>query len=147
LSSDSPTFPDALYTADEFSGTGQSRTLRGTAARLGLTVVATLFLSLAPLSPSELKSGRALEPVGRHLPRAPDPRSGEWYTRKAAFNRSKAKAWAALLLGAEAAGVVLALLMSLSLLSIDLASFAAAVIAAGAAWLSVKQHEAIGAAA
>lgn len=70
----------------------------------------------------------------------------EWYTRKAEYNRRRARMWSLTLLSAEALGVVLALLKSLSIVRIDLASLAAAVIASGVAWLGLKQHEAIGAA-
>lgn len=67
----------------------------------------------------------------------------EWYTRKAKYNRRRAKFWSFTLLASEALGVVLALLKSLSIVTIDLASLAAAVIASGVAWLAVKQHESV----
>lgn len=67
----------------------------------------------------------------------------EWYVRKASHNRRRATQWSVTLLGAEALGVILALLKGFAVVPIDLASVAAAVIASGAAWLAVKQHESI----
>jgi hypothetical protein len=241
-----PTLPQAFVEADAFSLAGQRRTVRGTSTRLMLTVVATGFLSLAPLWPTELSGHREIEAVGivaaalflvaflielrllrvqperdwydgravaesaktlvwryavgglpypvsqqaddqfrRDIeglatdlePLRPAVASGSaptdwmrslrassleerrdsylrqrvrdqeaWYSRKAAYNYRRARMWIYALLTAEAAGVVLALLKSLSVLSIDLASVAAAVIASGVAWTALKQHESVGAA-
>lgn len=241
-----PELPAAFETADAFSLAGQHRTIRGTAARLILTVIATLCLALAPLWPIEIAEHREIELGGiaaavlflvafllevrllRSRPErewydgravaesartlswryavggAPYPINGElatedfasdirslgtdlaalrpavakgaptawmesvrasgldirrevylrqrvrdqeeWYTRKAEYNRRRAHFWSFTLLTAEASGVVLALLKSLSVVAVDLASLAAALIASGAAWLAVKQHESIGAA-
>lgn len=69
-----------------------------------------------------------------------------WYQRKAALNLRGARFWTATLLIAEASGVLLALLKSLSVVTVDLASLAAAIIASGAAWTALKQHESVGAA-
>lgn len=57
-------FPAAFDTADAFSLEGQRKTLRGTSARLILTVVATLCLSLGPLWPTEIGEHREIEIVG-----------------------------------------------------------------------------------
>jgi len=238
-----PEFPEAFTSADAHSLDGQRRTIRGTAARLVLTVVATLCLALAPLWPIEVGhrevelagilaallfllalllevrllrarpergwyDGRAVAESAKTLAwryavgGAPYPVDGgataddfasdlrslgtdvaalrqvvstggqptawmenvrsadlnarrdvylrqrvrdqeEWYARKADYNRRRARFWNAVLLTAEALGVVLALLKSLSIVPIDLASLAAAVIASGMAWLAVKQHESI----
>ncbi|WP_433598141.1 DUF4231 domain-containing protein [Nocardia sp. CA-135953] len=70
----------------------------------------------------------------------------EWYARKATFNIRRARMWVATLLVAEAAGVILALLKSTSVVPVDLACVAAAVIASGVAWTALKQHESVGAA-
>ena len=67
----------------------------------------------------------------------------EWYVSAAARNRSRARLWNAVLLSAEIAGVLLALSKGLTLIAVDLASVAAAVIASGVAWLAVKQHESL----
>jgi hypothetical protein len=66
-----------------------------------------------------------------------------WYSRKAAYNSSRATWWSIALLVAEAVGVILAALKSLDIISIDLASLVAALIASGGAWLAVKQHESV----
>jgi hypothetical protein len=67
----------------------------------------------------------------------------QWYAQKATYNRRRATFWSFTLVTAEAIGVVFALLKGLGVVSIDLATIAAAVIASGAAWLAVKQHESI----
>jgi protein-S-isoprenylcysteine O-methyltransferase Ste14 len=241
-----PRFPAAFEAADSFSLEGQRKTLRGTSARLILTVLATLCLSIGPLWPTEIGEHHEIEIVGivaaalflvaflyevwllRLKPESewydgravaestktlswryavggkPYPigedadeafeldikalgtdvgalqgavatggsptawmrslRSTDletrrssyiegrvrdqeaWYARKARHNLRRARMWSLTLLVAEALGVVLALLKALSFVTIDLASLAAAVIASGAAWLAVKQHESIGAA-
>lgn len=239
-------FPAAFEAADHFSLGGQRKTLRGTSARLILTVVATLCLSIGPLWPTEIGEHREIEvvgivaaalflmafvyevwllrlkperewydgravaesiktlswryavggnpyPVGEHVDesfelhikglgtdvkalqgavatggsptawmrrlRSADLETrrnsyiegrvrdqAQWYARKARHNLRRARMWSLTLLVAEALGVVLALLKALSFIEIDLASLAAAVIASGAAWLAVKQHESVGAA-
>jgi hypothetical protein len=243
-----PELPRAFRSADAFSLLGQRRVLRGTSARLVLTVVATLLMAVAPLWPTHVSPDREIELVGivaaalflvafvfelwllRRRPErdwydgravaestktlswryavggspyaisadvdvdatfAADVRSlgtdvpplradvetggtatpwmrslrasdlatrrasyvrdriadqERWYSTKAAYNLRRARAWSAVLLVSEALGVVLALLKSLGVVSIDFASLAAAVIASGAAWLALKQHESIGAA-
>lgn len=70
----------------------------------------------------------------------------EWYARKATYNLRRARLWTTVLLVSEAGGVTLALLKSLSVVPIDLASLAASVIASGAAWTGLRQHESVGAA-
>ncbi|MFL6108830.1 MAG: DUF4231 domain-containing protein [Marmoricola sp.] len=69
-----------------------------------------------------------------------------WYADKAAYNHSRTRIWTGVLLLAEAAGVVLALIRSLTIIDIDLAPIAAAVIASGVAWMALRQHESVGAA-
>jgi hypothetical protein len=70
----------------------------------------------------------------------------QWYAAKSAYNRRRGHQWNALLLGAEALGVAFALIKGLGIFPLDLACVMAAVIAGGAAWLAVKQHESLAAA-
>jgi len=70
----------------------------------------------------------------------------DWYARKAVHNLRRARFWTIVLLVSEGGGVTLALLKSLSVVPIDLASLAASIIASGAAWTGLKQHESVGAA-
>jgi hypothetical protein len=69
-----------------------------------------------------------------------------WYARKARYNVTQARRWSRALLTFEALAVGFALVKALGLVELDLASFAAAAIAGGAAWLALKQHESVAAA-
>ena len=66
-----------------------------------------------------------------------------WYEAKAQLNRSGARRWRVTLLVIESVGVLAALLRAVGLVMIDLAGIAAAIAAAGVAWLSLKQHESL----
>jgi hypothetical protein len=63
-----------------------------------------------------------------------------WYTSKAKKNESAAHRWRVLLVGIEVLGVVAALLRALDIITVDLAGIVAAAIAAGIAWVGVRQY-------
>jgi hypothetical protein len=68
----------------------------------------------------------------------------EWYRRRATTNSARARRWRLALLGMEIAGIVLAFCGAIwSTTWLGLAGVVAAVIAAAAAWLAVRQHEAL----
>jgi hypothetical protein len=66
-----------------------------------------------------------------------------WYEFKALHNQKAARRWRLALLAIESAGVFAALLRAIGAISLDLAGVAAAIAAAGVAWLSLKQHESL----
>ncbi|MEU4887840.1 MULTISPECIES: DUF4231 domain-containing protein [Streptomyces] len=66
-----------------------------------------------------------------------------WYAKKAEFNRIRALRWRLVLLGVELAGFLAAMIHVSQVINIDLAGVAAALIGAGAAWLTTKQHESL----
>jgi SMODS and SLOG-associating 2TM effector domain 1/SMODS and SLOG-associating 2TM effector domain 3 len=66
-----------------------------------------------------------------------------WYESKALHNQKAARRWRLALLAIESAGVFAALLRAIGVVNIDLAGIAAAIAAAGVAWLSLKQHESL----
>jgi hypothetical protein len=66
-----------------------------------------------------------------------------WYTGKSRWNDRRARFWRIGLIVVELAGVAAALLRAFDIISIDLAGIAAAMIAAGSAWLAIKQHDSL----
>ena len=64
----------------------------------------------------------------------------DWYSRKAAANKTQARRWLILMIAVEFAGFVGAILKASNVLSIDLLGFASAVVAASAAWMEMRQH-------
>jgi len=68
----------------------------------------------------------------------------QWYTQKARWNQRRANRWRIGILAAEFLAVMAALLRALGVVQLDLAGIAATMVAAGAAWLAVKQHESLG---
>jgi hypothetical protein len=62
-----------------------------------------------------------------------------WYAGKARLNRHKANEWRLLLIVAETVAVVLAFGLVLGAWDVDFAGLLASMIAAGAAWVAVKQ--------
>jgi hypothetical protein len=62
-----------------------------------------------------------------------------WYADKARVNRARAVQWRICLLAAEGSAIVLAFAGSA-----DLAGLASALVASGAAWMGVRQHESTG---
>lgn len=63
-----------------------------------------------------------------------------WYTSKARFNRRRATMWRVILVSAEVIAVILAAGRLFAGWNIDAAGILAAIIGAGAGWLSFKQH-------
>lgn len=63
----------------------------------------------------------------------------DWYAKKAKFNRKQARNWRVLLISTEFAAVALAVAKIVGGWSVDYAGFLGAAIAAGTAWVAVKQ--------
>jgi SMODS and SLOG-associating 2TM effector domain 1/SMODS and SLOG-associating 2TM effector domain 3 len=63
-----------------------------------------------------------------------------WYSENAERNATRARNWRYALLAGELLAVVLAALSLALDLKVDVAGITAALVAAGAAWLSLKQH-------
>lgn len=66
-----------------------------------------------------------------------------WYARKVRANRRVRRAWNAVLLILEIAGVGAGLAKALGLLGVDLLGMTGTVVGAGTSWLQVKQYTAI----
>jgi hypothetical protein len=66
-----------------------------------------------------------------------------WYSGKADWNRRRARAWAGVVLAAECLGLGFALLRAGGVVEIDGLGVIAAIAAGAAAWLQVKQHDAL----
>jgi hypothetical protein len=64
----------------------------------------------------------------------------DWYARRATMNAKRAKGWRLSLLMIELAGICAALAKAIGWVTIDLAGVVGAIIAAGAAWIGLKQH-------
>jgi SMODS and SLOG-associating 2TM effector domain 3/SMODS and SLOG-associating 2TM effector domain 1 len=64
----------------------------------------------------------------------------EWYSRKADFNEKLAARWRTTLVVIEVLGIAAALAKAVSFVTLDLAGIIAAVIAAGTAWMSLRQY-------
>lgn len=67
----------------------------------------------------------------------------QWYTSKARWNQKRAIYWRIGMLGAEVVGISVALVRTLGFIDVDLVGIVAAVVATGAAWLAVKQHDSL----
>lgn len=65
-----------------------------------------------------------------------------WYSSKARWNHARAARWRLALLATESAGVIV-VVVGPGDLGVNLAGVVAAVVAAGVAWLSLKQHESL----
>ncbi len=63
-----------------------------------------------------------------------------WYSRKAKWNKDRAKKWNVALILIEIMGVGGGVLKAANLLDIGLLGFAGALVAAGTSWLQTKQH-------
>lgn len=70
----------------------------------------------------------------------------KWYAQKAVFNRARATGWRVALVAAEVMALVLASLRVFGNWQVDLAGLMAALIAAGGAWVAVKQYASLAAA-
>jgi hypothetical protein len=66
-----------------------------------------------------------------------------WYASKADHNARRARAWRFGLIATELVGAVVALMKAFDVIHIDLTSVSSTAVGAGAAWLAVKQHEAV----
>ncbi|MFI6597019.1 DUF4231 domain-containing protein [Nonomuraea sp. NPDC050536] len=64
-----------------------------------------------------------------------------WYSRKARWNQSRARAWGLTLVAVEVLGILTALLRAFGSIRFDLAGIVAAMIGVGVAWLAIKQHD------
>lgn len=64
-----------------------------------------------------------------------------WYSRKADFNRTRARQWGRALLASEVLAAGLGLLRGLGLFDVDWSGLLAALAAAVLAWRQTKQHE------
>jgi len=69
-----------------------------------------------------------------------------WYAKRAEVNRRRATGWKIALVGAEVTALVLASLRVFGGWDVDLAGLMAAIIAAGGAWVAVKQFSPLAAA-
>jgi hypothetical protein len=63
-----------------------------------------------------------------------------WYSRKAKYNSALARRWRVSLLVIELVGIAAALAKATGYVNLDLAGVIAAIIAAGAAWIGLRQH-------
>ncbi len=63
-----------------------------------------------------------------------------WYSRKAKWNKRRAKIWNFILMSIEFLGLLGAIVTVANLIEIDFLGLAGAVVAAGASWLQTKQH-------
>ncbi len=66
-----------------------------------------------------------------------------WYGNKARFNRARAQRWRLTLIAVELLGLTAAIFRALGLVSVDLPGILAAVLASGAAWFAVRQHDSL----
>ncbi len=66
-----------------------------------------------------------------------------WYARKADFNRCRARQWRWLLFTLEILGIIGAGTRAFGVIHTDLTGIVAAMVAAGVAWLGVKQHDSL----
>jgi hypothetical protein len=64
----------------------------------------------------------------------------DWYARMATKNAKRAKSWRLSLLMIELFGICAALAKAIGWVPIDIAGVVGAIIAAGAAWIGLKQH-------
>jgi hypothetical protein len=69
----------------------------------------------------------------------------DWYRRKAAWNKKRARQWSALLLAIELAGATAAILRALGVIELDLLAIAVAAVAAGTSWTQARQHQTLAA--
>lgn len=65
----------------------------------------------------------------------------DWYASKAQWNEKQATGWMVGLGVGEAAALVGAVLMAADVINVDLLGLAAALVAAGAAWIQTKQYQ------
>ena len=80
--------------------------------------------------------------VGAYVSGRVDEQRG-WYSRKAAINLTRASQLKVAMLSGEGLGIGLALSKALGYVSVDVAGIAATAIGAGAAWLALRQYDAV----
>lgn len=66
-----------------------------------------------------------------------------WYGEKAKFNRARAHWWRLTLIAVELLGLIAAIFRALGTVRVDLPGILAAIVASGAAWLAVRQHDSL----
>ncbi|MEU0239366.1 DUF4231 domain-containing protein [Nocardiopsis sp. NPDC006198] len=64
-----------------------------------------------------------------------------WYADKSRWNAGRSTLWSVGLASLELVGLALGIARAAGLVEVDLLGFAAAVVAAGAAWVQTKQHQ------
>jgi conflict system pore-forming effector with SLATT domain len=64
----------------------------------------------------------------------------EWYAKNATYNEQRANLWRTVLLTIEVLGLAAALARAAGFVNLDLAGVSGAVIAAGTAWMNLRQH-------
>ena len=67
----------------------------------------------------------------------------DWYARKAAWNRSRARLWGGIALALQVVGAVGAFLKGFGVIDLDLFGLAGAAVGSAVAWLETKQHHTI----
>lgn len=67
----------------------------------------------------------------------------DWYSRKADWNRRRARGWSVMILVLQIFAAAGAFLLAFKVMKIDLFGLAGAVVASGAAWVETKQHATI----
>ncbi|MGE5289742.1 MAG: DUF4231 domain-containing protein [Micromonosporaceae bacterium] len=98
----------------------------------GVSIVTSAMVHLRSLSLSERRDAYISDRVMEQQ---------AWYAAHAAKNNRRSDQWRLLLIAAEVCGVFGALATGLRIVSFDLGSVFAAVVAAGVAWLAVRQHD------
>ncbi|PSK87503.1 uncharacterized protein DUF4231 [Murinocardiopsis flavida] len=73
--------------------------------------------------------------------RIDDQRS--WYAVKSRWNARRSTLWSVCLAAVELAGLTAGILRAAGMVDVDLLGFAAALAAAGAAWMQAKQHQSL----
>lgn len=66
-----------------------------------------------------------------------------WYSRKADWNRRRARSWSVTILALQVLAAVGAFLLAFQVMEVDLFGLAGALVASGAAWVETKQHATI----
>jgi hypothetical protein len=66
-----------------------------------------------------------------------------WYQAKADWNSRRAERWSFMMVTVESLGMIAAIMKATGQLRLDLLGFAGTIVAAIAAWLQMKQHQAL----
>jgi hypothetical protein len=97
----------------------------------------------APTAPMDAMRQRPLEERQACYARDRIDDQRLWYSRKAAWNHSRARFWGFLVLALQLVGAIGAFLKGFGIVNIDLFGLAGAAVASAAAWLETKQHHTI----